>query len=205
MKRFLHAVSTGRQSLAEWLERSVLIKDEVDFLHIREKSWDENQVRYAVSQLLTEGVPADKIIVNSRPQIAAQYQLGGIHFPEKYSFYPFIYQRSRVGVSVHSKQSALDKAAAGADYLFYGHIFATKSKPGAAPRGLHLLQAVAESVSCPVIAIGGITPINVPQCIEQGAQGIAVMSGIYEASNPLKQAQAYKKALKEGAGYENNV
>ena len=59
----------------------------------------------------------------------------------------------------------------GADYLIAGTIFASQSHPEIAPAGVEFLRQVCEAVSIPVLAIGGVTPENVGECIEAGRGG----------------------------------
>jgi thiazole tautomerase (transcriptional regulator TenI) len=81
------------------------------------------------------------------------------------------------------------------NYLLVGTMFASASHPDKPPEGLALLRALREAVSLPLIAIGGITPERVGECIEAGAQGVAVISGIADAPDPRVAAQQYRKAL----------
>lgn len=87
-----------------------------------------------------------------------------------------------VGVSVHSLKEAKAAAARGADYLIYGHVFATDCKPGLPPRGLDALREICEEVSVPVYAIGGIREENAGSCLDAGACGVCVMSGYMSLS-----------------------
>ncbi len=75
---------------------------------------------------------------------------------------------------------ALDEAKAVArddavDYLVFGTVFASRSKPGAMPAGLDALRAVAASVPVPVLAIGGITAERIRLVASSGAAGIAAI------------------------------
>lgn len=81
------------------------------------------------------------------------------------------------GVSVHSLEEAEAAAARGADYLIYGHVFATDCKPGLPPRGTAALREICRAVSVPVYAIGGISEENESLCFEAGASGVCIMSG----------------------------
>ncbi|WP_240377377.1 thiamine phosphate synthase [Bacillus piscicola] len=197
----LHVISTGVQPLETWLEITKQVYPYVDYIHIREKAWPLTKIEAAAEQFLAAGMPAGKLILNSHPELAARLGLGGAHLPENAVVPPA--QGSDVwGCSVHSVESAVQKAEAGADYLFYGHIFETKSKQGLASRGLRELREAAHSVRCPVIAIGGITPERTALCLENGAAGIAVMSGVYKAHDPLTRIQAYHAALHKGGSDE---
>lgn len=81
------------------------------------------------------------------------------------------------GVSVHSLEEARAAAERGADYLIYGHVFATDCKPGLPPRGLAALAEICRAVSIPVYAIGGIDESNRELCLKAGAAGVCMMSG----------------------------
>ncbi|MFZ4452959.1 thiamine phosphate synthase [Salibacterium aidingense] len=194
----LHAISTGNQSFEQWLEVTKQIHQEADFVHIREKTWSARQLERAVEELLAAAVPPSKIIVNKRPELVRSWNLAGVHFPESNTLVfsneaPFI-----KGSSVHSKTMAVQKENEGADYLFFGHIFDTPSKPGLPGRGLKQLQEITDAVSIPVLAIGGITPERVRLCLDYGAAGAAVMSGIYDAPDPAKAVQSFRSALLKG-------
>ncbi len=86
-----------------------------------------------------------------------------------------------IGVSVHSAKEAVLACEKGADYITFGHIFATDCKKGLAPRGVEALKGVVDTVKerfpavC-VYAIGGINSENAVQCFESGADGVCVMS-----------------------------
>lgn len=100
----------------------------------------------------------------------------------QYSYKAFCEKKGRrfqtEGVSVHNAEEAENACHLGANYLIFGHIFATDCKKGVKPRGLEQLSEICSKVDIPVYAIGGITPENVESCIEAGAAGVCVMSGL---------------------------
>ena len=78
-----------------------------------------------------------------------------------------------IGVSCHSLESASAAARGGADYIFFGPVFATPSKAAfGAPQGVERLREVCASVEIPVLAIGGLTREKAGECIAAGAAGI---------------------------------
>ena len=93
-----------------------------------------------------------------------------------------------IGRSVHSAQAAIQAEKCGADYLIAGSVFETGSHPGEKGRGIGFIRTVVESVSTPVIAIGGINASRTRQIIEVGAVGIAVVSAILGSSDPEQAA-----------------
>jgi thiamine-phosphate pyrophosphorylase len=79
-----------------------------------------------------------------------------------------------LGRSVHDAEAAGD--AGPVDYLYFGTVFPSASKPGlAGGAGVDALAAMAAATPLPVIAIGGITAANAGACIEAGAAGVAAI------------------------------
>jgi thiamine-phosphate pyrophosphorylase len=86
-----------------------------------------------------------------------------------------------VGISVTKRREAAVAEYSGATYLGAGPIWATPSKPDAAPPiGLDGLRGVCLSTSLPVVAIGGIDSTNAADCIAAGAAGVAVIRAVAE-------------------------
>lgn len=197
--REIHVISTNRQSLEELTAILREIHPYIDFVHFREKTWTDQDMQLAINELVSCGVKRQKIIVNKRIDLAHEMEIGGLQLP--YEGLNIQKTRNigkylRLGCSVHSVKEAINAERQGVDYLIYGHIFASNSKPDLAPRGLKKLQEVAQSTSIPVIAIGGITPENTRGVIKTGASGIAVLSGILLADDPLRAVRRYRKQMK---------
>ncbi len=87
-----------------------------------------------------------------------------------------------VGLSAWSVDEAT--AAALADYIGAGPVWATPSKTDADPPiGLDGLRAICEAVSVPVVAIGGVDASNAADCVRAGATGVAVIRAVGDAAN----------------------
>jgi thiamine-phosphate pyrophosphorylase len=89
-----------------------------------------------------------------------------------------------LGISVSTVEEALAAAGAGADYLGVT-VWATATKPEAVASGIHGLRAVVEATDLPVVAIGGIDAVNAGQVLEAGASGVAVVSAVGAAEDPV--------------------
>lgn len=88
-----------------------------------------------------------------------------------------------VGVSVQTLDEALEAQAAGADYLGVGAMFGTPTKPEAVDVSFEELASICEAVDIPVVAIGGINEKTIPSVAGLGADGVAVVSGIFAAKD----------------------
>lgn len=103
-----------------------------------------------------------------------------------------------LGYSAHASGEAARAAREGADYVFFSPVYPTTSKPGAAGQGIAALAAAVRAPA-PIYALGGLTPERVLPCLEAGAYGVAVLSGILHAASPAAAATAYRDALGHAA------
>jgi len=93
--------------------------------------------------------------------------------------------RLAIGISTHDLAEARVALAGGADYLGFGPVFPTRSKPDASPAsGLGALRAVAAAVRLPIVAIGGITLETAAAVAAAGACAAAVIAAVDEAPDP---------------------
>lgn len=89
-----------------------------------------------------------------------------------------------LGVSCYdSLQRALEAQEAGADYVAFGSMFPSPTKPNAPCASLDLLQQAQSVLTVPVVAIGGITLDNAARVIAAGADAVAVISALFETSD----------------------
>ncbi|MBI1942262.1 MAG: thiamine phosphate synthase [Betaproteobacteria bacterium] len=96
-----------------------------------------------------------------------------------------------LGVSCYnSLEAARAAVAAGADYVAFGSVFPSPTKPGAVRAPLALF-AEARALGVPLVAIGGVTLENAPQPLAAGADCVAVISDLFDAPDVAGRAQAY--------------
>jgi len=157
----------------------------VDMIQIREKDLpcrvlEELAVR-AVELARQSG--RTEILVNDRLDVALATGAAGVHLPATglpvEAVKRVVYNRGArllIGVSTHTLEEAQRAAGAGADYLIFGPVFETASKPGQPATGLDTLARVTRSVHVPVFAIGGISPERVDRLAGTGVAGIAGIS-----------------------------
>ena len=105
-----------------------------------------------------------------------------------------------LGVSCYNElDRGAEAAAAGADYLAFGSVFPSRTKPGAVRAPLELLGEARRRFGLPVAAIGGITPDNAPQVIAAGADMLAVVSDLFDAMDIRARAESYQALFNQEA------
>ena len=141
-----------------------------------------------------------KLLVNDRADIAIMAGADGVHLTEasvKVSDVKNKFPNLIVGVSTHSIEEARLADRQSADFITFSPIYETPSKSNyGPPQGLAPLRQVTQSVDLPVLALGGITLNRVPECLEHGAFGVAVISDIWDSTD-IKQ-HSYKYMLNFG-------
>ena len=144
-------------------------------------------------------------IVNDDVFLAMAMDADGVHLGKNDMAVPKARQRlghdKYIGVSCYASASrALQAQQNGADYVAFGTVFNSITKPQAERLGsstkesLRVLEKLSSGVSIPICAIGGITPDNAKQVLSCGAQIIAVASGILKAVNSRQAVEHYRRA-----------
>lgn len=102
-----------------------------------------------------------------------------------------------VGKSTHSLAQARAAADERADYIGFGPLFATPTKPGRPAIGLRELTAVHELVTIPVFCIGGIKQENLAHVRDAGARRVVIVSGWLQAGDIAGAVQSARQILSE--------
>ncbi len=197
----LHMI-TGGSNFGASLHAAAQAAPWVDYIHLRNKAASAREMESWALHLLQGGVSPGKLVINDRVDVALAVGACGVQLAW-HSLRPSTVKNRwphlLVGVSVHTPPEAAEAFAEGADYVLFGHVYDSASKPGVPPRGLRLLEeTVRLSGDHPVIALGGIQPAHIPGLLRTGAAGYAVLSGIGAAPDPAQAARDYRDAaLKE--------
>lgn len=105
--------------------------------------------------------------------------------------------RTRLGYSAHAAEEAASAGEGGADFVVFGHVYATASHPGRRPAGVSRLRDAVAAATVPVVAIGGVTPARVRAVLAAGAHAVAVLSGVWQDPDPVAAAGRYREVLWE--------
>jgi thiamine-phosphate pyrophosphorylase len=158
----------------------------IDLIQVRERDLETGELAALVTELLavTRATPT-RIVVNDRIDVALACGADGVHL--RGDSIPIAAARRLappgflIGRSVHGVDEAV--AAAGADYLIAGTVFASASKPAQTQwLGIEGLRSIATAVDLPVLAIGGIAGDRIGDVAQAGAAGLAAI-GLFMASH----------------------
>ena len=180
----------GNETLYTQVEKT--LKGGATMIQIREKELDEahfEQEAREIQQLCKfYKVP---LIINDNVALAKRIHADGVHIGQSdmqlVSAREILGDDKIIGVTAKTVEQAKEAEASGADYLGSGAVFGSSTKTDAKPMDHALLQRICESVSIPVVAIGGITSENAVRLSGRGIAGIAVVSGIF--ANPDIEAE----------------
>ena len=190
------------------------IEGGVDAVQLREKG-SSAQHRIELGERLRELTTAAGVdlIVNDRIDIAYAVGADGVHLgqsdPSVSTAREILGPEATVGVSVSTVSEARLAAISGADYLGVGAVYGTDSKPDAETAddglGVDQLAKIADSVTLPIVAIGGITPENASGPIQAGASGVAAISTITAADDPAAATRELREAVVNTAEAEGTA
>jgi thiamine-phosphate pyrophosphorylase len=163
-----------------------------DWIQVREKDLEARPLEALVRRALEVSGGRARILVNDRLDVALAAGAAGVHLGE--TSLPVAHVAAwrtaagrpefTIGASCHSAEGVRAAERAGADYAFFGPIFATPSKSSfGPPQGLERLTAACQGARIPVLAIGGITESNAAECLAAGAAGIAAIRMFQEETD----------------------
>ena len=165
-----------------------LVSGGVDILQLRAKGFPLGEVA-ALARTIhrvtsAAGIP---LIINDYPELLRDVPAEGAHVGQddmsvddarKAAGRPVI-----IGKSTHGSAQARNAAEEGADYIGFGPLFATPTKPGRPAIGLGDIAEVHKSVKVPIFCIGGIKLSNLPEVLGAGAQRVVMVSAWLQADD----------------------
>ena len=177
-----------------------LVRGGVDLIQLRAKNFSAAEIGKLAGELHStttrHGLP---LIINDHPEIARNVCAEGVHLGQDdmsiAEARKIVGADCAIGKSTHSLDQAIRAFYEGADYIGFGPLFATPTKPDYPPIGLEEISKVHEAVRIPIFCIGGIKLDNLAKVLEAGAQRVVIVSGLLQATDPAGYARAGKKLL----------
>ena len=173
---------------------AVMLRGGVDIVQLRAKQLPPDRILELARALhplsFEAGVP---LVINDYPALSAEAGVEGAHVGQEDMSVAearrLAGQGRIIGLSTHSLAQAEAAAAQEPDYIGFGPLFATPTKPDYAPIGIAEIAEVHRRVSLPVFCIGGIKRENLPGVIAAGARRAVIVSGILLAEKPEAYAR----------------
>ncbi len=179
---------------------SALVAGGVDILQLRAKGHSTGTVTalgkliHAVTQ--PAGVP---LVINDHPLAAREVGSEGVHVGQDDDAVAkaraIVGGHCFVGKSTHSPEQAAAAQAEGADYIGFGPLFATGTKPDYVPIGLHDIAQVHAAVTLPIFCIGGVNSQRLDEVLAAGARRVVVVSAFLLARDVRHEVSALKARL----------
>ncbi len=199
----LYVVTDRQQTAGRPLEEVVAAaaRGGAGMIQLREKDLTARELYDLGARLQSLLTPhCIPLLINDRLDVAQALDAAGVHLAG-HSLSPAHARRvlgpdKLIGVSTHSLDHAWQAMREGADFIVFGPVFDTPSKRQyGAPQGLQRLAEVVAHITCPVIAIGGIDADNLPQVLQTGAHGVAMIRAVLAAPDPCAAAQQLRQQL----------
>ena len=177
-----------------------LVQGDVDLIQLRGKETSLDQLvdlARGLHQITSQAsIP---LIVNDHAEVAREVPVEGVHVGQEDD--SIAVARAKVGrpilvgKSTHGLEQARAAQSEGADYIGFGPIFPTPTKPDYTPIGLADIGQVHADVSLPIFCIGGIKMDNLVPLIAAGARRVAIVSGLLKAPDIANYARDVKRML----------
>jgi thiamine-phosphate pyrophosphorylase len=171
-----------------------MVSGGVDVIQLRGKGKSIEELVNLASEIHEVTVRSDTpLIVNDHAEVAARVLVEGVHVGQDDDSIAIARQKAGrdliVGKSTHSLNQAHAAHAEGADYIGFGPIFATPTKPDYKPVGLGAIRQVCVDVAIPIFCIGGINIDNLQEVIDAGAKRVVMVSSLLQAHSIVDYAR----------------
>jgi thiamine-phosphate diphosphorylase len=208
----LYLVTDDLLDLATMLDRlDAALAAGADVVQFRDKRADRAAVAEAGRQVAARCRAAGALfIVNDDAHLAVTLDADGIHVGQEderpAAVRAIVGPDQIIGLSVSAVSEAEAAAADPAvDYIGFGALFATPTKPDAEPAGPDLLAEARQRIGLPIVGIGGVTAVNLGQAIRAGAECVAVVSAVFSAPDPAAATRELIAAIARERAASNPV
>ena len=163
-----------------------LIDGGIDVVQLRGKNRSVNELAAVAEQLLEQTMAANiPFIINDHAAVADRVGVQGVHVGQDDDSIAQVRSAVErpliVGKSTHSVTQAVAAEREGADYIGFGPLFPTPTKPDYKPIGLDSIREVHRQVKIPIFCIGGINIDNLQMVIDAGANRVVMVSALLKA------------------------
>ncbi len=191
---------TGEKTLEQQVDE--VLKNGATFLQIREKNMPHDElVKEAVRIKEIAKKYNVPVVIDDDIYAVIESGVDGVHIGQKDMDYiearKLLGDDRIIGMTAPSVELAKKAEKLGADYIGAGAVFSTNTKKDTKPLELSTLKEICNSVSIPVVAIGGIDHSNVRELKGTDIDGVAVISALFGADNPGEATRELVSIMKD--------
>ena len=180
---------------------SQLLQGGADIIQLRAKGYMPREVLAIALEIAplcrAAGIP---FILNDHPELVREAGADGAHVGQD-DLHVSEARRlagpgAIIGKSTHSVEQAIAAAAESPDYIGFGPLFATPTKPDYSPIGTEQIREIHRRLSIPIFCIGGIKRSNLQKVLNEGARRVVIVSDLLQAEDPSRRALDCRSLLK---------
>ena len=181
---------------------SDLIEGGVQIIQLRAKGYTADEMRpYAMALQVICRATGTIFVLNDHIELAAELGVDALHVGQDEGsleqLRAIVGEEMIIGRSTHAPEQAIAARAEGFDYIGFGPLFPTGTKPGRASIGLQDLATVQESLGeqYPIFAIGGINEQSLQDVLSAGAKRVVIVSWLLQQQNISVAAKSIISSL----------
>ena len=177
-----------------------LVSGGVDILQLRAKKQSREEIRTMALELApicrNAGIP---FILNDYPDLVLETGADGAHVGQDdlsiAEARKLAGPEAIIGKSTHSLEQAMAAVAESPDYIGFGPLFATPTKPDYTPIGTELIREIYRALPFPIFCIGGINLNNLHSVLNVGAERVVIVSDLLTAADPSTRTASCRALL----------
>jgi len=177
-----------------------IVSSGIHILQLRDKRVSDRKL-FEIGREIASFCRKKKVffIVNDRIDIAIASRADGVHLGQGdlslYEARKIAPRNFLIGISTHSVKEALKAQKEGADYISFGPVFATRTKPLLSPIGTEKIALLDKKIKIPCFVIGNVNLKNLKLLKDRGARRIAMHSSVYKLKNPRQKILSFRKEI----------
>ena len=177
------------------------VRGGADILQLRDKEGNAQDILRFIRRLKKWSGPKTLVIVNDRVDLAYLSPADGVHVGQQdvsvADARKILGRDKLIGLSCQNSRHLRLAEESRADYIGFGSVFKTKTKPGRSPMALSRLRRALRQTQRPLFAIGGIDRRNLAKVLACGVRRVALTRAILNSRSPEETARSLKTVLAE--------
>jgi len=178
-----------------------LINSGIKIIQYREKYLGKKEMLLELKQIRKLTAKSSTLfIVNDHVDLCKEVGADGVHLGQGdmavNKARAILGEKAIIGLSTHNQKQGLSGIQSPLDYIAVGPIFQTTTKPDEPIVGLEFAEAASGSFNVPLVGIGGITELNLPDVLHVGIKSVCMISDLMLDTNLIAKVRRIRKLLR---------